>query len=53
VAIADAIASHYLSFRAGERAAPVNADGSFDRSRQATLLFDALERIAATPAPSR
>jgi glycosyltransferase involved in cell wall biosynthesis len=43
--IARILANRYTQFRRGIRPAPVNADGRFDRSRQATILFDAVERV--------
>lgn len=45
-AVADAIESRYLAFRRGERPLPINADGRFDRERQAAKLLDALDSIA-------
>jgi glycosyltransferase involved in cell wall biosynthesis len=39
------IVNRYTQFRQGIRPTPVNADGRFDRSRQARILFDALERV--------
>lgn len=45
-AVADAIARRYLAFRRGERPTPLNADGRFDRSRQATRLLDAIDALA-------
>jgi hypothetical protein len=44
--IATAIVRAYRAFRAGERPMPVNADGRFDRARQATTLLQAMERLA-------
>ena len=44
--LTDAITRRYLAFRRGERPAPLNADGRFDRSRQATRLLDALDALA-------
>jgi len=39
------LVDRYTQFRQGIRPAPVNADGRFDRSRQAKKLFDAIERL--------
>lgn len=44
--VADAIERRYLAFRAGDRPTPLNADGRYDRSRQTSLLIDALEALA-------
>ncbi|MDP1857785.1 MAG: hypothetical protein Q8K82_03895 [Gemmatimonadaceae bacterium] len=45
-AIAHAIEQRYLAFRAGVRPTPINADGRFDRDRQAAKLLDAIDRLA-------
>ena len=39
------LTQRYQQFSAGERPEPVNADGRFTRSRQAGILFDALDNI--------
>lgn len=44
-AIADALLRRHAEWCRGERPVPVNADGRFDRRRQANLLLDALERL--------
>lgn len=44
--VADAIATRYRAFRAGERPTPLNADGRYDRARQTSLLLDALEHLS-------
>lgn len=44
--VANAIATRYEAFRAGERPTPLNADGRYDRARQTSLLLDALEHLA-------
>lgn len=44
--MAEAIARRYLAFRRGERPAPLNADGRFDRDRQTARLLDALDALA-------
>ncbi|HEX6313209.1 MAG TPA: hypothetical protein VFZ73_00055, partial [Gemmatimonadaceae bacterium] len=46
--IAHVIAQRYTEFRRGARPSPVNADGRFDREREAERLFNALDGIAAT-----
>jgi len=43
--IARVIATHYREFRSGVRPRPVNADGRFDRERQAEKLFAAIDRV--------
>ena len=43
--IARILVNRYKQFRQGMRPQPVNADGRFDRKRQATILFDAVERL--------
>jgi hypothetical protein len=43
--IARIVVNHYKQFRQGTRPPAVNADGRFDRARQATILFDALEQL--------
>lgn len=43
--VADAIARRYCAFRRGERPAPLNADGRFDRDRQTARLLDALDAL--------
>ncbi|MEO7513652.1 MAG: hypothetical protein ABIZ91_18075 [Gemmatimonadaceae bacterium] len=43
--IAEAIERRYLAFRAGVRPAPINADGRFNRDRQAAKLLDVIERL--------
>ena len=43
--IARAIEQRYLAFRAGVRPVPINADGRFNRDRQAAKLLDAIDRI--------
>ena len=40
------IVRRYRDTRAGARPVPINADGRFDRARQAALLLDALDRLA-------
>jgi hypothetical protein len=42
------IVRRYRQFAAGERPAPANADGRFDRSRQAARFFDALDTLIAS-----
>ncbi len=44
--VARAIETRYRAFRAGERPTPLNADGRYDRTRQTSLLLDALEHLA-------
>lgn len=44
--LAGAIEQRYLAFRRGERPAPLNADGRFDRARQTRILLDALDTLA-------
>lgn len=46
VGMTRAIVRRYRDMRAGARPVPINADGRFDRARQAALLFDALDRLA-------
>jgi hypothetical protein len=43
--VARVVAARYREFRAGVRPKPINADGRFDRSRQADKLFDAIDRV--------
>jgi len=45
-AIADFLATRFERWSRGERDAPFNADGRFDRKRQAGRLLDALEALA-------
>ncbi|HWP02355.1 MAG TPA: glycosyltransferase [Gemmatimonadaceae bacterium] len=45
-AIEKAIESCFIAFKNSGRPAPVNYDGRFDRSHQATKLFDALENAS-------
>ncbi len=51
------VAKRYREFKAGKRPVPLNADGRFDRERQAARLFaavdDAVERGKTTIRPSR
>jgi hypothetical protein len=42
--IATVIRRRFEAYRRGERPRALNADGRFDRARQADILFDALER---------
>lgn len=44
-AIAAILTRRYAAWRRGERAVAVNADGRFDRRRQADLLLDALDAL--------
>jgi hypothetical protein len=44
-AIARVVAKRYRDFRAGVRPAPLNADGRFDRSRQAQRLFAGIDKV--------
>jgi glycosyltransferase involved in cell wall biosynthesis len=44
--VARAIEARYQAFRRGERPTPLNADGRFNRSRQAATLLDALDSLA-------
>jgi len=46
VGMTRAIVRRYRDMRAGARPVPINADGRFDRARQAALLLDALDRLA-------
>lgn len=43
--IAERVKCRYQQYCRGERPVAVNADGSFDRRRQAELLFDAIQRL--------
>jgi hypothetical protein len=43
--IASVIVRRFLEFQAGIRPGPVNADGRFDRERQAANLFEAIEQL--------
>ena len=45
--IARSVAAHYREFRSGVRPTPINADGRFDRTRQAEKLFEAVGRAIA------
>ena len=45
--IAGSVVAHYREFRAGVRPTPLNADGRFDRTRQAEKLFEAISRAIA------
>jgi glycosyl transferase family 4 len=44
-AISEALERRFDAHRRGERPAPLNADGRFDRSKQSEILFDALDRL--------
>jgi len=44
--VAHAIEARYIAFRRGERPAPLNADGRFNRDRQAVKLLDALDSLS-------
>ena len=46
VGMTRAIVRRYRDMRAGARPVAINADGRFDRARQAALLLDALDRLA-------
>ena len=43
--ITERLKQRYGQFCRGDRPVPLNADGVFDRSRQASILFDAIQRI--------
>lgn len=43
--IAEVVAMHYQEFRSGIRPVPINADGRFDRLRQADKLFEAIDHV--------
>ncbi len=42
--VSQVVAKHYRDFRSNIRPVPINADGRFDRTRQADKLFRALEK---------
>ncbi|MBV6521898.1 MAG: hypothetical protein MNPFHGCM_02042 [Gemmatimonadaceae bacterium] len=46
--ISRVVSRRYRDFRAGKRPRPLNADGRFDRLRQAEPMFDAIDRVVAT-----
>jgi glycosyltransferase involved in cell wall biosynthesis len=47
--IARALRARFEAFRRGERPLSINRTGRFDRSTQATQLFDALDQLGAAP----
>ena len=47
--IARVLRARFEQFRRGERPVSINRSGRFDRSTQATLLYDALDELVAAP----
>ena len=47
--IARVLRARFEQFQRGERPTSINRSGRFDRSTQATLLYDALDELVAAP----